>query len=744
MNFFNLYTHYIISLSLTAAIIFLLACLVFNHKSNKRAVRLTYVFYSLTLVVWSSGQMMALEENSKMLSLFWVRYFCHSGVVFIPILFIHFVLEMLGKIQDKKRFLAIIYLFGFVFFFLNIFSNLLVRDVDFFRPVFEYVFVPGILHPFFLLFFFTLVIYGNYLLFKSYRLASGTKKNQFKYLFLAMFLSYLGGVPNFALGYRIQIPILNPFGTYLLPIHVAIIAYAIVRHRLMDIRVAVTRAGIALAVYTVLFGIPFYLGAKFNNWVLSTTVAVVLAAPAPLIYSYFRRKAEAILLAQQHRYQKVLLQAGGGMIREHNLTKLFKLITYMVKRVVGIQYAVAFSHDPDTNSYPLKALRDHRNIPEDIVISQDSGIIDFIKNKKVPVMPQEMPLKLRRFLEEALGTSFDLVVPSMAEGDLLGFLVLGEKIDKSVYNQDDINVFKILAQQAALAIENCRFFEEFKKAQEKIFNAEKLASIGGMADGVAHQIKNRLNHFSIASGELKCEVEDFFQKRPKLLEDEDAKKSLDYMVKITDSLLENVKRTDGIVKGILGYSRAAEKDIYFGYFSVQEILGLALELLQIKHRTQNFPLVQKIECSDQIWGIKAQIMETFYNLLDNGYEATTIRTHVMTDEEKESYKPKVTLEITEDRAKYYIRISDNGIGIKDEERLKMFAPFFTTKSSYKNMSSGTGIGMYVVKRLIEENHHGKIHFESEYLKGTTFLIELPKISDNPSKKKPENAPEVFE
>ena len=127
----------------------------------------------------------------------------------------------------------------------------------------------------------------------------------------------------------------------------------------------------------------------------------------------------------------------------------------------------------------------------------------------------------------------------MIEENLLGFVVLGEKNNHEPYSEDDINVFKILTNQAAMSIENCLFFEEFKNAQEKIFTAEKLASIGGMADGVAHQIKNRLNHFSIASGELKCEIEDFRAKHKDFVEQNpDLEKTFKYSIEIADSLIK--------------------------------------------------------------------------------------------------------------------------------------------------------------------------------------------------------------
>jgi signal transduction histidine kinase len=83
----------------------------------------------------------------------------------------------------------------------------------------------------------------------------------------------------------------------------------------------------------------------------------------------------------------------------------------------------------------------------------------------------------------------------------------------------------------------------------------------------------------------------------------------------------------------------------------------------------------------------------------------------------------IKLKVSENERNWRLEISDNGIGVKEQDAKKIFAPFITTKSSYK---SGTGIGMYVVKTIVEENHHGKIWFESTYMQGTKFVIELPK------------------
>ncbi|MCM8774318.1 MAG: ATP-binding protein, partial [Candidatus Omnitrophica bacterium] len=132
---------------------------------------------------------------------------------------------------------------------------------------------------------------------------------------------------------------------------------------------------------------------------------------------------------------------------------------------------------------------------------------------------------------------------------------------------------------------------------------------------------------------------------------------------------------------------------------------------------------------DNLYGIKVQITEVLYNLLDNAYEAIEAKYEGLKEEEKSNYKGKIKIIVNGQISSVIIEIRDNGIGIKGEDKLKIFAPFFTTKSSYKPLSkikSGTGIGMYVAKRLIEENHKGRIWFESEYNKGTTFYIELPR------------------
>jgi signal transduction histidine kinase len=370
----------------------------------------------------------------------------------------------------------------------------------------------------------------------------------------------------------------------------------------------------------------------------------------------------------------------------------------------------------------MRSIKSDAEAPAEYVFQMSDPLINFIKKNKEPFLYEEIPADVQKSIKFPFKIS--LVVPSFYDESSLGFMLLGEKTNRKTYSTDDINVFKILSRQTSMSIENCIFVEEFSKAQEKVFAAEKLASIGGLAEGVTHQINNRLNHFSMLAGELKFEVDGYIENNKSQVDSNpDLKKSFEYFTTISTSLIDNVKRTDGILKGILNYARVEAKETMFSNFAAQDVVNLSLDLLKIKHGLTDFPLEVTKDTTDMIYAIKSQMMEAVYNLLDNAYEATLEKASKMTDEEIIKYDPKISLHVTQANDKSILQFSDNGIGIKDADRYKIFAPFFTTKASSK---SGAGIGMYVVRRMVEENHKGKIYFVSEYGKGTKITMELPR------------------
>lgn len=699
---------------LVAIVNFLLGWIAFSKGPRKSTVA------SFSLIAACAG----------LWNLSWALFVLTSKIIFIRISFIPsmliaaiFALFALSLSGDKNLFKKqLLFILPGIVLSIFSFTPLVVREIIDIYP-FGYIAIAGRLQSLCRMYGFLFVLFALFTLWKELKKRRGLEKTRLVYFFVgALFFSGIGIITNVFLPMRGDVAFtgIAPLFSF---VWVAAVTYAIIRHHLLDIRLAITRAGIFLIVYALFLGLPFWLGAQTQQWFVATSTMLVLAIAGPIVHRALQRKADNILMAQQKRYQRALLKAGKGMLREHNLERLLTLIVRVVKRAVRVDFVAAFIDDKEGEFYNLAALRGIKDMPKKFTIPYSHPLVEAIKihERKGPIGYEEISLGVK----DLSGHAVHLLVPCYIEDSLLAFLILGEKEDHTLYTQDDIDVFKILSHQASLALENCLFVEETKETQARLFQAEKLASIGGMADGVAHQIKNRLNHFSIASGEAQFEIRDFIKQHKELVENNpDLQKTFAYLNKIAESLITNVKRTNGVIQGILNYARVEEKDTFFSEFSLKESIDVCLELLGIKHEVSDFPLEFEIDGSDVIYGVKAQLVEAFYNILDNCYEAIQDKMkHYMTDDECLAFKPLIHMILAQNGNYSIIGISDNGVGIKDEDKAKIFAPFFTTKSSYK---SGSGIGMYVVKRMIEENHNGRITFKSEYMKGTRFVIELPR------------------
>lgn len=693
-------------------------------KGGERFLNRIFSLITISIGIWGIGGILFSLSSDYCSAFFWWQ-FSYIGVIFIPVFFLHFIISFLKL--PRRKLLISVYSLAFVFLFFLWYdkSRYFLGDLKWMFG--EFYCIDWLKHKnilwliFYISFYWLLLLYTFTLLVKAYRKSSGLKRLQLKYFILGSLIGWLGPHGDYLMAFGFDI---YPYSNFLIAIYPAIFVYAIVKYRLMDIHVTITRIGVFSILYVLLLFIPFYIGYQTKSWVLSAIFAFIFASIGPSIFYRLQKKAVDLILSRQRRYQEALLKMAKDMVTVHELERLLRLIAVRVKREVRIRYDAVFFHDRRNKIYSLKYMCSYKLKKKlSLAFKEDEELIEYLKNKE-PFLYEETEPKIREYLENALGTSYSLIVPSSIHDELVGFLILGEKLDKSHYSIDDINTFKTLSRQAALAIDYCLFLEEFKRTQEELLQAEKLASIGGMADGIAHQIKNRLNCFSLIAQEMMMSVEELRSKNPRVTEDKEIKEFLEHCVNANRLLLENVKRTNNIIRSMLDFAKIEDKDKQANYFFVREVINSCVELLCMKHAKEEFPLEVILVNSEIVWGIKTQLTEVIYNILDNAYEAIEQLYHVLPYEERKKHTPRIIFKLEEFPQYYLITVSDNGIGIKDEDKDKIFAPFFTTKSSYKK--SGSGIGMYVVRRIIEENHKGRIWFESRYLKGTTFYIQLPK------------------
>ena len=273
--------------------------------------------------------------------------------------------------------------------------------------------------------------------------------------------------------------------------------------------------------------------------------------------------------------------------------------------------------------------------------------------------------------------------------------------------------------------------ENLRRTQQQVVKQEKLASLGALTAGIAHEIRNPLNfinNFAALSSELIEEL------REELKEATNGNGDLDqeYVDEILGDLNTNVvkvnehgQRANRIVEGMLAHSRdeAGEVESIDMNLMVQEYAKLAYHGIRGTDSSFNVDMVYQIDKdAGNVDGIARDLSRVFLNIITNACHATQARGR----KEDESYLPAVTISTEGREHDVLVTVRDNGTGIPDEIVSRIFDPFFTTKSG----TQGTGLGLSISHEIVQE-HGGKIEVTTEMGEFTEFRITLPRKSYDP-------------
>lgn len=695
-------------------------------QNKKSPVNRSFFLMSLSIVVWLFFAGVTFNCHQKELAEVFARI-TNIGVTFISITMFHFITAFL-HIAKLRNLVFFFYGYGFICSWLVLFTNFLVKDVK--QYFWGFYSLAGQWHPLFLTIFISQIILCAFLLITHYLKLSQNviKKQQIKYVLIGIFIFDFSAV-DFIANYSISF---YPFGYGTTTLFALFFAYSIVRYRLLETNLLITRTGI-LIVYSLLLSLPFAIALGWqkklmnllgeNWWILPLISSTVLATVGPSIYLFMQKKAEDKLLEEQRRYQAALRRASLGMGRVKDLKRLLDLIVNIVTRMVRIGHAQIYLFYSPADCYVLRAIKGRRlNKGADMFIPRDAPVIEYLKKHRELLVYDEIKQRGQDFedkvLEEIAKTMENLeatlFVPSFIEDDLLGLLALGRKRSGKLYSYDDLVVFSILANQAALAIENAQFYEEMKKTHEQLIKAEKMATIGTMADGLSHQINNRLHAMGFIAGDALDAIrsqprDDFLPEVRRLFEDTEHS-----LAKIQD----NIRRGGEIVAGLLRYSRKADEG--FTAIDLAKLLDASFEMAQFKIKLNQIDTVRHFNGTiPRIYGNFTQLQEVFFNLIDNSYDAMIQRKDEL---KEEGYRGRLEISAQKDGRNLEILFKDNGIGIREEDLRRLFTPFFTTKLSSKK---GTGLGLYVIRKIVEENHGGKVVLTSQYQEGSQAHLLLP-------------------
>jgi signal transduction histidine kinase len=721
--------NYFISAILTTITTCILAIFVISRNPKSPLYR-TFFLYTISISAWAFPYAFLANAPTKQMGLFLGRAF-NIGLSFISVGFLHFVLILLEVNKSKRRkIINPLYIIAIIFTIL-IPTKLMIRDVT---PKFglNYFINPGPAYYLYVLFWFGCVLYGLLKFFKGYRNAKGARRNQLKYLFFGTLVGFAACPANFALVFDIKYPF-YPLATYVIPIYTAITAYAIIRYRLVDITIFAVRSLIFSVVYGVLLISPLiiFFNSKIfltqalsgsNWWILPLSVGAyaLLASLTPFIYLFLRRSTEDIILKEQRHYQNILRQLSATMTLIKEAERLPKIIVRKVSRAVKVEFACIYLADDDSGMFfqksPYTIAGFFPNFPTKIPYL--SKLIFYIKERRKPVFAEE----LTPTIKNEFGLKSGLIIPSFVKDRLLGFLLLGPKSSGAIYTPDDASVFEVLANQAALAIENAEFISESQETQAQLFAAERMTSMGAMAGGLSHQVNNRFHTIILAASDTIDIL--------KLIDLEKASKEelKDYFSRIQHTLeriAENAEHGGKIVNNFINFAQPDRLQREAKEFDLREPLARAIEMVRIKTTLPEETIKKDIpDTLPQIQGDFVLLLDAFFNLIDNAYDAIKEKEKFIENGVLGSikhYKGIIKISIAKLDSAIVIKIEDNGIGIKEINKNKVFSPFFTTKAS---STKGTGMGLFVIQKIIAA-HQGQIKLTSEYGQGAAFIITLP-------------------
>ncbi|MDP1727077.1 MAG: ATP-binding protein [Bacteroidota bacterium] len=322
-----------------------------------------------------------------------------------------------------------------------------------------------------------------------------------------------------------------------------------------------------------------------------------------------------------------------------------------------------------------------------------------------------------------------IYMPLLFNNEPIGILTV-QSFRKFAYNQYHLDILRSLASYITTAIQNAssyskmtEAFEQLKSAQSKLVDAEKMASLGVLTAGVAHEINNPVNFISGGIESLRENYEDL-KKLLEFIEVHDSKHTPAELWEIIDSVRKEIElksllpemevlintirngalRTSEIVKGLRNFSRLDESDMKKA--NLEEGINSTLVILNNKIKGK-ITLEKEFSGIPEIICYPGQLNQVFMNILSNAADAI-------------DGEGIIRIKTLQKDDQIIIHFSDTGSGMPEEIRSHIFEPFFTTKA----VGKGTGLGLSISYGIIE-NHKGNIEVKSEVGKGTEFIITLP-------------------
>jgi signal transduction histidine kinase len=474
--------------------------------------------------------------------------------------------------------------------------------------------------------------------------------------------------------------------------YVSIMAYAIVRHRLMDVDYVV-RKFVSFSVASAVVLVPGALGINALARVLgaeepsvivcaSLALALVAVVLVPTFQEALESRVHRAFFPQLYDYRLRLRHLGTALVHILDESELVRRLGDSLSDILDVELCEIFVRDEGSRHLALRhpPAQPAEPLPADVLPSLEALIAPALTSELEALDPGLAGLFRARGWEAG--------VPLRINDRLTGFIGLGRNRNFRIFSAEDLQLLDAVAAGASVALENAALSRQLRRSEAVLERANRLSSLGLLAAGIAHEIRNPL-----------VAVKTFLDLLPQRLDDRD------FLTSFRDLSLGELRRVTDLIADLLalGKSRTAERRA----LDVAATLEPVVRLMESTAKKRQIELAVDIDPRlPSVWADPDQLKQIGLNLLLNAIDSSVAG-------------GRVRLEVRHAPGDgVALAVRDEGAGIPAEQLETIFNPFFTTKET------GTGLGLTLVHQMVVE-HGGEITVESEVGRGSTFRVTLP-------------------
>jgi two-component system, NtrC family, sensor kinase len=630
----------------------------------------------------------------------------YIGAICINPIYLHFILSLLEE-ENKTRGLWITtYAIALVELFL-LFGGWLLDGVQR-TPNGRYYEVPGPMYGLFFATWLSLPALAIVKLTLVYRRTEAVlRKNQFKYVIYSSLTGFFAGATSFFPFFTTYVP---PFAAPVTYFYTFPITYAVARYRLLGVDVVIKRSVIYAILLTLLL-IPCFLivivgqmlafGSLNYNFSLATLLLfIVVGFLFPKLRFKTEDALERALFQKRVDHRDTLIRSSKDMVSIIDLDDLCNRLVRTVSRAFEVTRSSLYLLDDTKATYNIRSSTGIDETDSDYPpLSRSDPLVQWLSSHYGGVVKEE---QMVRDIPNAMHTAdrmselkAEVSLPIISKEKLIGILNLGHKAGKEIYSNEDLELLSTLTNQAAIAIENARLYQNLKQSQDTLRRADRLSSLGLLTAGLAHEIRNPL-----------VAIRTFTQLLPERYEDAEFRNGFQSLA------LKEVDRICGLITDLLSFARPSRPNV--AQEDMNTVIDGIARILDTQAKEKSVELIRDFAPNlPKVWIDREQMKQVFMNLIFNGIQAMnnggtiTISTRIFTSDPIEQSPSFVQVEVR-----------DTGIGIPNEDLEHIFDPFFTSKDE------GSGLGLSISHQIVQE-HGGYVTVESKVGKGTSFLVNIP-------------------